>query len=71
MSRRNIASMATERFVLELRFFGKLLLVAAAAAATSLAQTSAPQSPTPQPSASSSAAVPPVFEVAAIKLNQS
>jgi uncharacterized protein (TIGR03435 family) len=63
--------MATERFVLELRFFGKLLLVAAAAAATSLAQTSAPQSPTPQPSASSSAAVPPVFEVAAIKLNQS
>ncbi len=72
MSRRNMASMATERFVLELRFFGKLLLVAAASlAVTSSAQTSVPQSPSSQPPASTSATTLPVFEVAAIKLNQS
>jgi hypothetical protein len=64
--------MATERIALELRFFGKLLLVAAASlAVTSLAQTSAPPSPSSQPPASTSAAALPVFEVAAIKLNQS
>ena len=73
VSQRNIASMATERIALELRFLGKLLLVAAASfPVTSLAQTSAPPSPSSQPPASSSvAAALPVFEVAAIKLNLS
>jgi uncharacterized protein (TIGR03435 family) len=69
ISRRNIASMATERIALELRFFGKLLLFAAASlAVTSFAQTSPP--PSQQPATTSAAALP-VFEVAAIKLNQS
>src|ERR1700733_557467 len=64
--------MATEGMALEPRFFAKVLLVAAASlAVTSLAQTSAPQSPSSPPHAPTSAATPPVFEVAAIKLNQS
>jgi uncharacterized protein (TIGR03435 family) len=72
ISTRNIASMATEGMALEPRFFAKVLLVAAASlAVTSLAQTSAPQSPSSPPHAPTSAATPPVFEVAAIKLNQS
>jgi uncharacterized protein (TIGR03435 family) len=67
-----IASMATERIALELRFCGKLLLVAAASLAVTLsAQTSAPPSPSSQPPASTSPAALPVFEVAAIKLNKS
>jgi uncharacterized protein (TIGR03435 family) len=64
--------MATEPSALELRFFGKVLLIAAASlAATLQAQTSAPQSPSSQPPASTSSTALPVFEVAAIKLNQS
>jgi uncharacterized protein (TIGR03435 family) len=72
MLRTKIVSMATERIALELGFFSKLLLVAAASlAVTSLAQTSAPPSLSGQPAPTSVAAAPLVFEVAAIKANQS
>ncbi len=71
MSRRNIAFMATGHLALERRFFGKLLLVVAASLAVkSLAQTSPPPFPSSQPPASTAVA-PSVFEVAAIKQNQS
>jgi uncharacterized protein (TIGR03435 family) len=64
--------MATEHIALGRRFFAKLLLVVAASLALkSLAQTSAPPFPSSQPSASTAAAALPVFEVAAIKQNQS
>jgi uncharacterized protein (TIGR03435 family) len=64
--------MATEPLASERVFIGKLVLAAATLlAATSLAQTAAPPSPSSRPPASNTAAVPPVFEVAAIKLNQS
>ena len=71
MSRRNIAFMATGHLALERRFFGKLLLVVAASLAVkSLAQTSPPPFPSSQPPASTAVA-PSVFEVAAIKQNES
>jgi uncharacterized protein (TIGR03435 family) len=64
--------MTTERIARKPRFLGKLLLVAAASfAGTSVAQTATPHSPTSQPPASTSAAVLPMFEVAAIKQNHS
>ncbi len=64
--------MATEPVVLELRFLARLLLVASALiSVTSSAQTSVPQSPSSQPPASTSSGALPVFEVAAIKQNQS
>ena len=69
MSRKNNAFMATEPAALKLRFFGKLLLAASSLAVTSLGQTSAPPSPSSRVPASTAA--PPVFEVAAITLNQS
>jgi uncharacterized protein (TIGR03435 family) len=63
---REEAVMATEPLASERLFIGKPLLAAfALLAVTSFAQTSAP------PYGPTSAAVPPVFEVAAIKLNQS
>jgi uncharacterized protein (TIGR03435 family) len=63
--------MASKPGAFRLRFFGELLLITAASAVTSSAQTSAPPSPSPQAPASASAVVLPVFEVAAVKLNQS
>ncbi len=63
--------MATARTAVELRFLGKLLIIAATSFAVTLAQTSAPQSASSQPAAATTPIARPAFEVAAIKLNQS
>lgn len=64
--------MATEPIASERVFVGKQLLASAALlTVTSFAQTAPPPFPSSQSPASNTAATLPVFEVAAIKLNQS